>query len=84
MKVLMSCGHQANGEHEGRPVCVICFGIHPGADTYMEEPPDLRTRMAVCPDCGQTRLSATPSLPFFQYRPDQETDSFYCGCRGWN
>lgn len=25
-----------------------------------------------------------PSLPFFEARPDKETDSYYCGCWGWD
>jgi hypothetical protein len=24
------------------------------------------------------------SLPFFQPRPDEDFDTYYCGCRGWD
>ena len=40
-------------------------------------------REARCPDCGHREPSA-PGLAFFQYRPDKEYDSYYCGCYGWD
>lgn len=36
-----------------------------------------------CYGCGRNRPSA-PSLPFFEYRPDKDYDSYYCGCYGWD
>lgn len=27
---------------------------------------------------------SSPSLPFFESRPDQASDRHYCGCRGWD
>ena len=33
--------------------------------------------------CLCERLS-TDSLPFFQHKPDNPFDEFYCGCWGWD
>jgi hypothetical protein len=29
-------------------------------------------------------VPSSPNLPFFQHRPDQEEDLYYCGCFGWD
>lgn len=81
--VTMQCGHAANAVTEdGKPCCAICAGIDPGAERIADEP-DLAGRMARCYWCEAERPSSQ-SLAFFKYRPDQETDSFYCGCKGWD
>ncbi len=84
---LMACGHTANAHDEqGNPVCVICTGIHPGADQVAEKP-DLTGRMAECLGCRHTPPTQTQSswnLPFFRYQPGQQTDSYDCGCYGWD
>jgi len=47
--VMMKCGHAANGyDAEGNPVCVICYGIVPGATVVDPNPPSLEGRMARC------------------------------------
>jgi len=70
--MLMKCGHAPNGtDSKGNPVCVICIGFTEKARIVAEEP----------------NLEGRPSstkLAFFEYRPDQPTDDYYCGCRGWN
>lgn len=80
---MMGCGHSANGKRGDDPVCVICFGIKPGANVIADGP-DLSNRQARCA-CGQLAESST-KLPFFQYRPDGATgmDGFYCGHGGWD
>ena len=85
-KVLMACGHAANAEQldlfgEPRPVCAICCGIKPGWDEVAPVPV-LKDRVAKC-SCGLTRPSST-KLAFFEHRPELSSDSFYCGCRGWD
>ena len=40
-------------------------------------------REAMCAYCGSREPSA-PILAFFQYQPDREYDSYYCGCYGWD
>ena len=86
-KPMMECGHAAQGtmkipdfDNEGQidiHVCVIC-------DCKIVIPnPTLDGRMARCPYCKKE----TPSrikLPFFQHREGNDTDSYYCGCRGWD
>lgn len=80
---LMGCGHVANAEHNGKPVCVICFGIHPGATEIVDEAPSLEGRTAYCTYCDK-EVPSDYSLPFFEYRPNKEYDKYYCGCRGWD
>lgn len=85
MNKLMKCGHSANGfgvvEGVRTPCCVCCF---PRPESMrLAPPPDLEGRKARCPDCG-SEVPSDVGLAFFGYRPDRSTDSFYCGCRGWN
>jgi len=80
---LMKCGHSANGEDEnGNPVCVICAGITPDAK-IVADTPNLEGRTARCTYCGREAPSST-NLAFFEYRPDQPYDEYYCGCYGWD
>ena len=80
---MMACGHAANATCNGKPVCAICLDEE-SARTPMEEQPDLSARTAeCCYHCGAKQQSST-SLAFFEWRPDQEFDEYYCGCRGWN
>lgn len=80
---LMQCGHTANGKDgEGNPVCVICAGISKGFNVVVEKP-DLAGRQAICPSC-KVVVNSKWSLAFFNYRPSERFDEFYCGCRGWN
>lgn len=77
----MKCDHASNSTSDGKPWCIICnCGI---VEKEMRENEGLENRFAKCSYCG----SKTPSnwfLPFFEYRRDRETDSYYCGCGGWD
>lgn len=87
MSPMMKCGHAANAVRSGTndPVCVICMGIDPGADRVDNSPSDFAGRMASCSYCRRERSSSEfERLAFFKYRPDSKTDSYYCGCRGWD
>ena len=77
----MQCGHTANAHQDGKPVCVICIGIDAGA-TIVAEKPDLTGRKAKC-ICG-AEVDSSYDLAFFEHRPDQEHDGYYCGCMGWD
>lgn len=89
---MMKCGHAANAKNAlGKPCCVICAGINPGASVVDEAPPSLEGRMAKCSYSkgrdGKPCLSMKPSSPdlaFFESKPNEEYDRFYCGCWGWN
>lgn len=84
MAILMACGHTSNGtDQNGKECCVICYGITKNATIPATNKPILSGRFAVCADCGR-KIPSTLSLPFFEYIPHKEFDSFYCGCRGWN
>ena len=82
-EVMMKCGHAANATHNGKPVCAIYFGLTPDAEIVAGTAPDLTGRKARCNYCGEI-VDSKASLPFFEYRPEQEYDSFYCGCWGWD
>lgn len=81
--IMMRCGHAANATHNGKPVCAICFGITPDAEIIADTAPDLTGRKARCTYCGH-ETDSRENLPFFEYRPNAEYDSFYCGCGGWD
>lgn len=99
---MMKCGHAANAINAktGKPSCVICVGIHPGAETIDDAPPSLIGRKARCsyynsmggrnnegPCRGKTckcEKDSSPNLAFFEYLPNKEFDMFYCGCFGWD
>lgn len=81
---VMKCGHVANARNVlGDPLCVICLGVHPGASEVDWEAHPREYRKAKCRYCGTITESST-QLPFYQYRPNDEYDSYYCGCRGWD
>ena len=87
-KFMMKCGHASNAHDQyGNPVCVICVGMNPDAEIVDHEILDpyegLYGREASCPYCG-CRSESSWNLPFFEYRPDMDRDSYYCGCRGWD
>lgn len=94
---MMECGHAANATHNGAPACVICAGISGGANLRVATvAPDLTGRRARCgyrvqgkslkPEpAGAHDPDGVPSsadLWFFEYRPNEPFDSFYCGCHG--
>jgi hypothetical protein len=33
---------------------------------------------------GRSFAPSSPNLPFFEHKPDQPHDTFYCGCLGWD
>ena len=84
MTVMMVCGHSANAKTEdGSPVCVICYGIVPGADQVAEQP-NLTGRVARCCYGKHGEVPSNTNLPFFSHRPEKEYDEYYCGCMGWD
>ena len=36
------------------------------------------------PKCECGNVPSATGLAFFEYRPGEEQDKFYCGCRGWD
>ena len=88
---LMECGHTANATNTktGEPSCVICVGLHPGANIVVERP-SLEGREALCgyktrrDGSLHTPIPSQWGLAFFEYRPDKPMDTYYCGCYGWD
>jgi hypothetical protein len=90
---LMKCGHTANamsvsknGKRE--PCCVIC-----GCYEVAETKPDLTGRFAKCsyrnkrngqPHTDKDIVPSSYDLPFFEYKPNEKYDEYYCGCWGWS
>lgn len=83
MRPLMKCGHSGNARlSDGRWICAICIGINRGATEYESALPNLDGRIARCSTCGRETASDL-ELPFFEYQPECEYDTYYCGCWGW-
>lgn len=92
---LMECGCAAQGvDGAGNPVCLVHFGLNPGATMVDTDPPDFSGRRMVCSyrhgrdgkvcDGRANPPPSNPSAAFFKSRPDEEFDSFYDGCWGWD
>lgn len=81
-KLLMKCGHVANGvklvDRKRIPCCIICGCTEPSKSQM-----NLTNREAICADC-HNKTKSKADLPFFKYRPDQKYDSYYDGCYGWD
>ena len=76
MKIL-TCGCAAYARNEqGQECCTL----HANTE-FMEV--DLTGRIAKCDMCSNTQKSSE-NLAFFKYKPNSNTDSYYCGCWGWN
>jgi len=84
---MMACGHSANSmTRDGKPTCAICYFASPGADTVVETP-DLSARTARCSYYAakcQKEEPSSPSLAFFEHKPAEAHDRYYCGCFGWD
>lgn len=95
---MMKCGHRAQGHNGyGEPVCVVCFGLFPGAKEVMpddEVKERIEGRMMRCSyrststgkPC-ENHANPRPSDPraaFFSSDPDADFDTYYCGCWGWD
>lgn len=83
MTPMMKCGHAANAVNGDKPVCVICFMTEGDKATQIADAPDLTGRKAFCSYGGAETQSST-ELPFFEHRPDKDSDRYYCGCHGWD
>ncbi len=83
-QVLMKCGHVANSLYgkDNQPCCLIC-APKPEAFEKITVLPNLIGRKAKCSDCDNI-VDSNWYLPFFEYRPNEEYDKYYCGCFGWN
>lgn len=85
---MMKCGHAANAVvvAGNAPFCAIC-----ACGDVDEKPASLAGRMAKCtylkkrngkPHDGAVLSSV--DLPFFESKPDEPFDAYYCGCWGWD
>lgn len=82
MDILMKCGHSANAKQvlkDGTriPCCAICT-----CSEIAENKPDLSGRKARCSCRRET--DSKYSLPFFEHKPGNLYDVYYCGCQGWD
>jgi hypothetical protein len=97
---MMKCGHAANAISNGKPCCIICFMTIGDDSMTPMDTPDLTNRRARCsyyntqPNhkhegrCDRNichcEEPSSSNLAFFEYRPNEEYDRFYCGCFGWD
>lgn len=79
--VLLSCGCTATAK-DGQTGELVCLW-HTSKPVEAHEEPDLTNRKARCGQCGKTAPSDL-KMPYFKYRADQDLDTYYCGCFGWN
>ena len=83
---MMKCGHSANATTTGPDgtkvdCCAICA---PRPEAFeAAQAPSLTGRSARCSYCGKL-VPSDLNLAFFEHRPAKPTDSYYCGCRGWD
>lgn len=90
MAHLMKCGHIANGykkneENKLEPYCIICDCGEIEKEVHGTE--GLENRQAICTQHKGASNNPVPSnweLPFFEYRPNEKYDKYYCGCWGWD
>jgi hypothetical protein len=85
---MMACGHTANSTRTDLnppvPACVICSCIE------QVEAPDLTGRTMICAykqgrnGKGHEPRPSDASEAFFEYRPSEPHDRYYCGCWGWD
>ena len=86
---MMKCGHTANSytynkKGERIVACAIC-----GCTEVADNKPLLKGRVARCSECGRL-ADSNWDLPFFRYGGEKNTDglaytdTYYCGCHGWD
>jgi hypothetical protein len=82
----MKCGHAANAVNmqTNQPSCAICAGLTPDADIVAQVQPDLKGRFAHCAYGRHAKVPSSTDLAFFEHRPRDEEDIYYCGCYGWD
>ena len=83
MTQIMACGCAAQGTKTVAEQDVACGVVHNCTFTA-DVQPDLTGRKAVCNYRGHRPTDSRFTLAYFAYRPDQETDEYYCGCYGWD
>lgn len=56
-----------------------------GSATIYRDPLDKEPekRRALC-YCSNTKISSSDTVPFRMPQPDEQFDSYYCGCDGWD
>lgn len=80
---MMKCGCAANGKCGDKDICVAHYSLTP--DGAIEVPaPDLSKRHAVCCYGQHGKIFSSVDLAFFEYRPNENFDRYYCGCYGWD
>lgn len=81
--IAMKCGCAAQSTitRPGHPALVGC-GLH-NCTELADAPPDLTGRTAVC-SYGGSEVPSRTSLAFFEHRPNEKHDRYYCGCYGWD
>ena len=78
----MKCGCVNNAvTGEGKPACAIhsCTTI----EFKCEGKKGLEGRKAKC-SYGDSIVDSSWNLAFFQHKPNEEYDEYYCGCYGWD
>jgi len=67
---------------EGRTARCTYFGKKKPRRRYANDECNYGCRGKLICQCGAIKSSF--ELPFFEYRPNEPQDEFYCGCFGWD
>lgn len=82
-KGLTSCGCSYDMLVESDGKFEWCCSAH-GQRSELDEQDPLEGRVATCCYGNHAEVDSDYDLPFFQYRPGRSTDTYYCGCEGWD
>jgi hypothetical protein len=78
---IMECGCAANAVREGKDGLRQYSCIHHSTVKQLEVQPDLTLRMARCRyGCESSIAKSRTDMQFFEYRPAENYDLYYCGC----
>ena len=79
--VCKGCGQKMQAiDQDGKPACTTCIGLHKDSGIPIEIEVDIEN--AKCCYCKKIATKSSfdlDNLPFY----DSTTNTYYCGCRGW-
>lgn len=80
--IILKCGHKPNATNgAGEPCCAICAPSPESRE--IDRVVDLKDRKCKCSLCKKV-VPSNEHIAFFEYKPDDEFDSHYDGCMGWD
>lgn len=81
MSVIMKCGCGATGYIIKNGEKIKACLIHGCTE---EKEVQLDGRFAICNYGNHAKIASNDKLAFFEFRPYEEFDRYYCGCYGYD